>query len=77
MATDSEDFQQQARGAPQPAPGAARRPRTRLVVPPKLVFAMLTGRDLQAKLRAFGLPTDGKRQARAVLPLTTPAGANR
>jgi hypothetical protein len=33
----------------------------KLEVPPKLVFSMLNNKELQAKLRAHKLSTDGKR----------------
>lgn len=53
---DSCDFQVQPR-RPQLVPSACK-----LEVPPKLVFSMLNNKDLQAKLRVYRLPIDGKRQ---------------
>lgn len=62
-ASEADDFQPQAARAPPPAPVVSVLPRTKakLEVPPKLVFSMLSNKELQAKLRAHKLPTDGRR----------------
>ncbi len=63
---DSCDFQVQPRRQ-QPVSHAGK-----LEVPPKLVFSMLNNKDLQAKLRACRLPTDGKRQVHYSSGFTLP-----
>jgi hypothetical protein len=68
--SDSDDFQARpvrAAAAAQKPPQQKQlqQPQRRLEVPPKLAFSMLSGRDLQAKLRALRLPAEGKRQVSA------------
>ncbi|CAK0783245.1 hypothetical protein CVIRNUC_006444 [Coccomyxa viridis] len=53
------------RAAPVTGPVSAPKAKKRgckLEVPPKLVFSMLTSKELSSKLKAFRLPTEGKRQ---------------
>jgi hypothetical protein len=46
---------------PPPAPAASRRP---LPVPPKLILSIVKDKELRDRLRAYGLPTAGKRAVR-------------